>query len=286
MTYKIRFRPTKSKVVFSFFGWFLAWSDKLWYLSGAPSAAQPVNLCDRLVPRRLPQDVFWSIPPKRRPRGKHLTCWGITYQTEPGYVLVDSQELELEGMMRRGTYLLPTLVKLSVHRDEWPRISVFFQRLERLEREEKFREWTWKKGAKSVKQNRQLYSLPSGKRHLIWNERNLQDANTGNVYSCYYVTLKDDYGLSFFEVPTCDCKLKWHSSTTTTTTILFFLMFVCSRLMALCLFDTAEENNKKKTFQSGCESFFKWPWNKWENSASILFSNKMSDSEMSGAVFM
>lgn len=39
-----------------------------------------------------PRVVSWSAPPGSRPAGKHFASGGITYQMEPGCVLVDSQK--------------------------------------------------------------------------------------------------------------------------------------------------------------------------------------------------
>lgn len=91
---------------FFYFFIFLARSDKRRYPptdNERHSAAEPEWSDGSWA---TPRDASWSIPPGNRPTGKHLASWGITYQMEPGYVLVDSQKscrLRWEG----ATYSLP-----------------------------------------------------------------------------------------------------------------------------------------------------------------------------------
>lgn len=107
-----------------FFFFFLARSDKPRYPPAdneRRSAAGPEWSDGSWA---TPRDASWSIPPGNRPTGKHLASWGITYQMEPGYVLVDSQK-SCRAAMRGATYSLPTptdrnWLTCCRCRDVWP----------------------------------------------------------------------------------------------------------------------------------------------------------------------
>lgn len=106
VTRKTTFRPDTNEVLchFSCFLYFFSFSfflggrgERKWqppsrYLSAVMNDALAAGLEWWRRSRATPRDVSWSAAPANTPAGKHLASGGITYQMEPGCVLVDSQK--------------------------------------------------------------------------------------------------------------------------------------------------------------------------------------------------
>lgn len=171
----------QSFFIFFFFSIFLARSDKPRYPPAdneRRSAAGPEWSDGSWA---TPRDASWSIPPGNRPTGKHLASWGITYQMEPGYVLVDSQkscrlrweEQHIPCQRRQtGTGWLAADVEMCDRR--------LGCRAETGDGEKVLRAKLQKKEGKEETSLTADTVSPLGRKHvLIWNECNLQDANPG-----------------------------------------------------------------------------------------------------------